>query len=405
MQGILLNGQLRLHRNPLFENIDEAMLLWCWPTRLSALRRAWLQANLCKIQEALRARGSDIFVLEPEALPAFIREHQLSALRMASPVAPEEKALAKALGAELAPANRLFDHREAKGSFSQFRKSLKAPSMGRLNALPPTTPIKAPTLTLPPGAFRFDPGEDAANERLLYFRDQLLADYHQSRNGLLGNSFSSQLSVYLGEGILAIDHVWQCLHSASASQGRDKLLDELLWREFFQHWLAQQGAKAFAPHASTQTDERLLAWQQGHTGLPLVDAAMRELLATGYISNRARQNVASFLVHDLKQDWRAGADWFERQLLDYDVAANWGNWAYIAGLGASTRPIYFDVAWQSRQHDREASYIKAWLPELGLLPADAIHNLPWLPEQRPEGYPAPVGMADWGFKASDPKRV
>ncbi|EKE76643.1 FAD-binding domain-containing protein [Gallaecimonas xiamenensis] len=396
MQAILLNGQLRLHRNPLFDGVDSALLLWCWPRRASPLRQAWLAANLAKAQQTLRQRGADLFVLEQRQLPDFLARHGVSQVRMAQPLAPEEAALGSTLGAELAPANTLFDTAEAGATFSQFKKSMAAPQPRSCLAAPPSSPLAAPTLAPLPGTFRFEPGEEAANERLLHFVRQHLSHYKASRNGLLGDSFSSQLSAYLAEGLLAIDHVWQAVHSAPAGPGRQQLLDELLWREFFHHWLAGQGARVFTGGPKGARDQRLKAWQQGQTGLPLVDAAMRELLATGYMSNRARQNAASFLVHDLGQDWRAGADWFEQHLLDYQVSANWGNWAYIAGHGANPRAIYFDVAWQSQHYDPDALYLRHWLPELAELPTARIHRLPWL-AQRPAGYPAPVGFDGWGF--------
>jgi len=132
------------------------------------------------------------------------------------------------------------------------------------------------------------------------------------------------------------------------------------------------------------------------TGVPLIDAAMRELAATGYMSNRARQNVASFLVKDLGQDWREGAAWFEYQLIDYDAASNWGNWAYQAGTGTDTRDRWFNVVGQSRRYDPGAEYLAHWVPELRALePVNRF--MPWRASDPPPGYPEPLVTNErWG---------
>ncbi len=102
------------------------------------------------------------------------------------------------------------------------------------------------------------------------------------------------------------------------------------------------------------------AWATGNTGHAFVDANMRELLATGFMSNRGRQNAASYLIHDLKQDWRKGARWFEKHLVDYDCSSNWGNWMYIAGVGNSRKDTRFDVHWQQRKYDSKGEYVRLW---------------------------------------------
>ena len=143
------------------------------------------------------------------------------------------------------------------------------------------------------------------------------------------------------------------------------------------------------PPPSRPDPERLAAWREGRTGVPLVDAAMRELAATGYMSNRARQNAASFLVKDLQQDWRAGAAWFEHHLIDYDVASNWGNWAYQAGTGTDTRERWFNVVGQACRYDPDGDYLAHWLPELAELPA-AARSAPWTHPEAPAGYRRPL---------------
>ncbi len=135
------------------------------------------------------------------------------------------------------------------------------------------------------------------------------------------------------------------------------------------------------------------------TGFPLVDANMRELTATGFMSNRGRQNVASFLTKNLGINWQMGAEWFESLLIDYDVCSNWGNWNYTAGVGNDARGFrYFNIKKQSKDYDPQGKYVKHWLPELTSVPARKVHE-PWTlssDEQKRYGltigvdYPQPV---------------
>jgi deoxyribodipyrimidine photo-lyase len=162
------------------------------------------------------------------------------------------------------------------------------------------------------------------------------------------------------------------------------LIFELLWRDFFRFICAKHGNKIFRKSGLQgiripwQEDwERFRLWQEGKTGFPLVDANMRELAATGFMSNRGRQNVASFLTKNLGINWQMGAEWFESLLIDYDVCSNWGNWNYTAGVGNDARGFrYFNIAKQSRDYDPQGEYIRYWLPELASIPADKIHE-PW----------------------------
>jgi len=141
----------------------------------------------------------------------------------------------------------------------------------------------------------------------------------------------------------------------------------LLWRDYFRFLHLQHGnrlyhAQGLGPHASTSHNAQGYArWCQAATGQPLVDAAMRELSCTGYLSNRLRQIAASYLVHDLGGDWRAGAAWFEAQLVDYDVYSNQGNWLYIAGRGTDPRGgRRFQVDKQTAEHDPDGAYRRLW---------------------------------------------
>jgi deoxyribodipyrimidine photo-lyase len=144
---------------------------------------------------------------------------------------------------------------------------------------------------------------------------------------------------------------------------------ELLWREYFQ-WVAYRaGSRLFSKKGSREQAPRagfnaraFQRWVEGQTGDDFVNAGMRELAETGYSSNRARQNLASYLIHDLGIDWRYGAAYFESQLLDYDPASNWANWAYLAGVGNDPRPVRrFNTVKQAQDYDANRAFRQAWL--------------------------------------------
>ena len=233
----------------------------------------------------------------------------------------------------------------------------------------------------------FPGGERAAWKRIrdYFWKGDHLHRYKETRNGLLGANFSTKFSPWLALGCLSPRDIHREVIRYESERVANRstywLVFELLWREYF-HWLLHKYGDRFFHHGgirgraprSRPDPERILAWCEGCTGVPFVDANMRELNDTGYMSNRGRQNVASFLVKDLKQDWRVGAEYFESRLLDYDVASNWGNWNYVAGVGTDPREDrYFNVLLQARRYDPEGSYVRHWLPELSGLPGGAVH--------------------------------
>ena len=257
----------------------------------------------------------------------------------------------------------------------------------------------------------FEGGETAGFERLetYLWETDSLREYKETRNGLLGRDYSSKLSPWLNEGCLSPREVYAEVKAYEqrrvSNQSTYWLVFELRWRDFFQFQFAKHGTRFFTPGGIRQRTiewrgdcTAFERWNRGETGIPFVDANVRELNATGYLSNRGRQNVASFLVNDLEVDWRLGAAYFETQLVDYDVASNYGNWAYIAGVGNDSRDRAFDVLWQAKRYDPDAEYVTRWLPELSALPAEFVHE-PWRlsPAQQAEygvtlgvDYPEPI---------------
>ena len=225
-------------------------------------------------------------------------------------------------------------------------------------------------------------GETAAHARLQDFVWQTgaLRTYKETRNGLLGTHYSSRLSAALAHGTLSAAQVLYEVRRNETALGESEstywLVFELLWREFFAFHLQIYGSRFFSydgygPHArpldarglatGKPDSEQLQAWIHGTTPDDFVNAAMRELSATGYMSNRARQNAASYLIYDLRQPWWVGAAYFQHALTDYDPASNWGNWAYIAGVGADSRGgRHFNTKKQAQTYDPQGEYISAW---------------------------------------------
>jgi deoxyribodipyrimidine photo-lyase len=224
----------------------------------------------------------------------------------------------------------------------------------------------------------FEGGEPAAQAHLQgYFAGDLAHRYKATRNGLIGADFSSKFSPWLAQGALSPRSILAALRAFEAQHGASDgsywLWFELLWRDYFRFLHLQHGrrlyrASGLAEHAVPPAHDAaaFARWCRGETGQPLVDAGMRELAATGYLSNRLRQVVASYLVHDLGCDWRAGAAWFEAQLVDYDVCSNQGNWLYIAGRGSDPRGgRRFNPDKQAQEHDPDGVYRRLWGCETG----------------------------------------
>ena len=259
-------------------------------------------------------------------------------------------------------------------------------------------------------AVPFEGGEGAALRRFHDYLENNISTYKQTRNGLLGVEYSSKLSPFLSFGNISPRYIISKLAPLikSGNEGAYWLWFELLWRDYFYFVAEKYGTRLFMVNGlldanvdhsewkSSVEDPWFQAWCQGQTGVPFVDANMRELAATGYMSNRGRQNVASFLVKDLGVDWRLGAEWFESRLLDHDPCVNYGNWLYVAGLGNDPRQQdfgkdgrYFNVIKQGRDYDCSGDFIKMWCPEL-----TGHHNVhaPWIMKgsggSQSQSYPA-----------------
>eukprot|EP01111_Echinosteliopsis_oligospora_P007141 TRINITY_DN2179_c0_g1_i1.p1 TRINITY_DN2179_c0_g1~~TRINITY_DN2179_c0_g1_i1.p1 ORF type:complete len:534 (+),score=92.38 TRINITY_DN2179_c0_g1_i1:121-1722(+) len=267
-------------------------------------------------------------------------------------------------------------------------------------------------------------GETQGKNRLKhYFWDtDFVAKYKETRNGLLGEDFSTKFSVWLWNGCLSPRFIYHEIKRYEkervANDSTYWVTFELLWRDYFKFIGIKYGDKIFylnglqlQPYKYTwKKDEKLFAaWASGNTGYPFVDANMRELNATGFMSNRGRQNVSSFLVKDLGIDWRLGAEYFESVLVDHDPTSNYGNWQYQAGVGLDPRgDRHFNVVKQAHDYDPNAEYVLHWIPELkvlqeGRVPATHIHQ-PWLDRSKiKHTYPLRIHDVKFPYKPKEPK--
>ena len=382
-------------------------------------RLPFLLETLADLQQRYAALGSNIhFVVgrPEEVLPALVQQLGLQAVWTSTEHTTEEEeaedALADALGTAiplrrfedlllLHPADLPIAVRDLPFSFSKFRFDVAArtpvrlplPSPTRLPPLPSGfSPAPLPTMNTLVGALELPApaqpmrdrrsalpalggGETAGLARLHDYAVErhLIGRYDDTRNQLLGEAFSTKFSAWLANGSLSARQIWAAIDDYDAvhgarSKGALQLRLELLWRDYFRLLAQKAGADFFRwrglreqlPKPIRPNRAVFDTWTSGRTGNAFVDANMRELAATGFMSNRGRQNVASYLIHDLHQDWRWGAAWFEHQLIDHDAASNWGNWKYIAGTGTDVRDTAFDVAQQAKRYDPQGRYARTW---------------------------------------------
>ncbi|XP_004501253.1 cryptochrome DASH, chloroplastic/mitochondrial [Cicer arietinum] len=231
---------------------------------------------------------------------------------------------------------------------------------------------------------KFVGGETAALSRVYeyFWKKDLLKVYKETRNGMLGPDYSTKFSPWLASGSLSprliYEEVKRYENERQANSSTYWVLFELIWRDYFRFLSVKYGNLLFhiggprnVQHNWSQDKKLFEAWRDGCTGYPLIDANMKELSTTGFMSNRGRQIVCSFLVRDMGIDWRMGAEWFETCLLDYDPCSNYGNWTYGSGVGNDPREDrYFSIPKQAQTYDPEGEYVAYWLPQLRIIAKD-----------------------------------
>ncbi|MBC54614.1 MAG: deoxyribodipyrimidine photolyase [Gammaproteobacteria bacterium] len=432
---------LRLDDNPALTRAAQSDALLCvycvnrrWfnPHRyhISAMgthRWHFLQQSLDALSAALAGLNQHLYIehgYPEQQLIGLIARHRITRLVCSRQFGSDERKVLRLLaerfpGLEIeeVDSTTLFDQQqlpmappELLKGFTPFRQQaeqLQVPPPAQTPMSLPRPVLRAvPAMALPewiPGSYRrpaasqtslsiaaIGGGEPAGKQQLHdYFSSQLPSSYKQVRNKLDGWENSTKLSPWLNQGCLSPRRVTQVLRQYEQRHGQNEstgwLYFELLWREYFQ-WLAQaQGDRLYAlkgiadkPQHGCLHPERYQKWCHGNTPWPLVNACMRQLKETGYLSNRGRQIAASCFINELGMDWRYGAAWFEHQLIDYDVAVNWGNWQYIAGVGVDPRGgRHFDIEKQTALHDPDRAYINRWAPDAPELALDSVDAADW----------------------------
>jgi len=379
--------------------------------KTGAFRAQFLIESVMNLDENLRELGSGLIVLrgKPEIeIPKIVQQYKAYKVFAKREVAFEEKQTESLLQTELFKLRCEFETiststlyhaedlpfsiKDIPDVFTNFRKKIEKESTIRTVfqkpavIISPEIPILKPItlanlgLTEMPfdsrSVLHFKGGETEALQRMqhYFFETQSISKYKETRNGMLGADYSSKFSAWLALGCISPRAIYFELQKYEAQFGANEstywLVFELLWRDYFRFMMKKYCTKFFQRSGiqnkgivvNEHNVDVLNRWINGSTGVEFIDANMIELKLTGFMSNRGRQNVASYLCNDLKLDWRYGAAYFEQQLIDYDVCSNWGNWAYLAGVGNDPRGNrYFDVEKQAQEYDRNKAYRNCWL--------------------------------------------
>jgi deoxyribodipyrimidine photo-lyase len=403
-------------------------------TRVGMPRNRFLLDCLARLSRDLEKRGVPLLVREgrPEdELPKLMHETGASLLSFNKDATPfarlrdaaVRRAVERGGGGVMARLDRVVfrssEIRSASGGaysvYSPYRKTwwkrwLEDPRYPvRLGRVPPPIPgfsadripdprelgLEAGGCDVPTG------GEAAARRRLARFLETAAGRYHEDRDRP-DRDGTSRLSPYLRFGVLSVRECFERAQEAAhlepgLQQGVAKWLDELVWREFYSaileehpRVLRESYRREYDALVWNDDPRGFEAWCEGHTGYPIIDAGMRQLRATGWMHNRVRMIVASFLTKDLLIDWREGERFFFERLVDGDPASNNGGWQWAASTGTDAQPYFriFNPVAQGRRWDPEGRYVRHWVPELRELPDPHVHA-PW-ESGLPDGYPPPL---------------
>ena len=379
-------------------------------TKMGKFQYNFLLESLQNLQESLLDKGADLLVVkgDPEIeIPRIANHYNVQKVFAKKEIAPEEKQLMTSIEAVLwknkiileqfstsvlyAATDLPFSIKDIPHVFTDFRKKVEkeakvkqefaAPQLIVSPNLPNSTELIRSEIKLlniskdERTSYPYTGGETHAIHQLNYylFESEGIKVYKETRNALFGKAFSSKFSAYLALGCISPRTIYHQVVNYENQMVKNEstywLIFELLWRDFFRYSFKKNAQSYFKLNGEStslnfpsQSDQGLIdSWINGETANNLVNAAMIELKTTGWMSNRMRQIVASYFIYELGQDWRIGAAYFESQLIDYDVSNNWGNWAYIAGVGNDPRSgRVFNLEKQEAQYDKEKVYQKLW---------------------------------------------
>lgn len=420
---------LRLHDNETLvlamEQSDEVIPVYCFDEahfkttkfgfkKTGNFRAHFLLESLMDLDKNLRAVGSGLIVVKgkPEVeIAKLIEKYNVQKVYAKDEVAYEEIQTQALVQKELSKINTPlvtfnsstlyqeedlpFSIKDIPDVFTNFRKQVEKDSKIRAAFSKPKA-INSPeidVLNLPSleelgleniatdnrAVLDFEGGETASWTRLehYFFKTKSLSVYKETRNGLVGANYSSKFSAWLALGCISARSIYaQIQHYEKeivANESTYWLVFELLWRDYFRFvmkkyghlFFLQNGIKTSKKNSNRHNAKLFETWKNAQTGNDFINANMLELKLTGFMSNRGRQNVASYLINDLQLDWRYGAAYFEEQLIDYDVCNNWGNWAYLAGVGNDPRENRaFNIEKQANDYDKNNTYRNLWLNKI-----------------------------------------
>ncbi len=379
--------------------------------KTGSFRAQFLLESLHDLDTNLRVLGSQLLILrgKPEVeIPRIAKEYNANKVFAKREVSFEEKQTEKRVQNELFKSRCEFETsststlyhaedlpfsiKDIPDVFSNFRKKIEKDATVRAvfekplsinspkfpeSVLPTLADLGLESKTIDSrAAIQFKGGETVAIKRLnhYFFETKCLSNYKETRNGMLGADYSSKFSAWLALGCISPRLIYQEIKKYEGQFGANDstywLVFELLWRDFFRFMFKKHQTKFFLYDGiktekvnSKSLNEKLLSqWINGTTNSDFINANMLELKLTGFMSNRGRQNVASYFCNELNMDWRFGAAYFEEQLIDYDVCSNWGNWAYLAGVGNDPRGHrWFNIEKQASDYDKNKVFRNLWL--------------------------------------------
>jgi deoxyribodipyrimidine photo-lyase len=386
-------------------------------------RARFINESVADLRQSLRNLGGELIIRvgDPTVIiPELAQQYQVSEVYHHREVAFEETEISSKVEAALWKLKLNLKHfightlhnkedlpfpiKDIPDAFATFRKKVERDSQVRRCAISPekiTTPEitdvgEIPTLaelglTEPfddeRAVTRFTGGETEALKQLHEFSRTQNQDKTAKISYNLGADFANTMSVWLSMGCISSRQIYWEVQQYEKANGSNAVTHaivlELLWRDYYRfmfkkygdQFFQKEGFKGQAPQEAENQDELFEKWKTGQTGVPFIDAVMREINATGYTSIRGRQNAASFLAKDLQVNWTCGAAYFEEKVIDYSPATNWGNWASIAGVGNDSKENrMINVIKQAGEADPKGQYVKLWVPELGAIPGKQIHT-------------------------------
>lgn len=410
------SADLRLSDNPALTQAaaaDQTLLVYIWDPKLDAIGEAsktWLHHSLQALNDSV-AGNLNFFIGDTYTiLTELVERHQATTVTFTTRYEPDYQVLqdhlCQTLACQPAQGAVLWNPRDIlKSDGTPYRVFTPFYRKGCLAAPAPRDPLPAPSLrplsdetsvsldtlnllpTRPWGhemMTHWEVGESAALHKCRSFIESGLSHYKEGRN-FPAQPYVSRLSPHLHFGELSPNQAWAMAQDAPPSASQAHFLSELGWREFSYYLLThfptlptQNFQAKFDAFKWENNTDFLNVWQTGQTGIPIVDAGMRELWQTGYMHNRVRMIVGSFLVKNLLIDWRLGADWFWDCLVDADLASNSASWQWVAGTGADAAPYFriFNPVTQGQKFDPDGTYTRQYVPELAALPAKYLFN-PW----------------------------